>query len=86
MLSLIYFQDTSKSYVTNGAGGLGMGVGKEKDWARKDKVVPCKSWKIIVVLTKKSLNWCRKSLNNINNCRNGVQVKVEEQAWSMDRI
>ena len=56
MLSLIYFQNTSKSDVTNGAGGLGMGVGKEKDWARKDKVVPFKSWKIIVVLTKKSLN------------------------------
>ena len=36
------------------AGGLGMGVGKEKDWTRKNKVVPCKSRKNIVsVLTKK---------------------------------
>ena len=38
------------------AGGLGMGVGKEKDWGRKDKVVPCKSWKVVVVLTKKKSN------------------------------
>jgi len=30
-----------------------MGVGKEKDWARKDKVVPCKLWKIVIVLMKK---------------------------------
>ena len=30
-----------------------MGVGKEKDWARKDKLVPCKSGKIVVVLMKK---------------------------------
>ena len=38
------------------AGGLGKGVGKEKDWGRKDKVVPCKSWKVVVVLTKKKSN------------------------------
>ena len=65
--------------------GLGMGVGKEKDWARKDKVVPCKSWKIVLVLTKKDRISAEKLLNNINNCRNGVQTKVEKQAWSMDR-
>ena len=65
--------------------GLGMGVGKEKDWARKDKVVPCKSWKIVLVLTKKDRISAEKLLNNINNCRNGVQTKVEKQARSMDR-
>ena len=61
-------------------GGLGMGVGKEKD-----KVVPCKSWKVVVVLTKKNRISAEKLLNNINNCRNGVQTKVEKQARSMDR-
>ena len=38
-----------------------MEVGKEKDWARKDKVVPCKSWKIVEVLMKKRSNYCRKT-------------------------
>jgi len=37
------------------AGGLGMGVGKEKDWTQKDKVVPCKK-KIVEVLEKKRSN------------------------------
>ena len=62
-----------------------MGVGKEKDWAQKDKVVPCKSWKIVLVLTKKDRISAEKLLNNINNCRNGVQTKVKKQAWSMDQ-
>ena len=67
------------------AGGLGMGVGKETDWVRKDKVVPCKLLKIVIVLTKKKDRIsAEKLLNNINNCRNGVQTKVEKQAWSMD--
>ena len=43
-----------QSRVRQMAGGLGMGVEKEKDWALKDKVVPCKLWKIVVVLPKKS--------------------------------
>ena len=38
-----------------------MGVGKEKDWARKDKVVPCKSWKVVVVLTKKRVELVQKN-------------------------
>ena len=52
VLTLIYFENTSRR-TRQMAGGLGMGVGKEKDWARKNKVVPCKSWKIVVVVTKK---------------------------------
>ena len=40
-----------------------MRAAKEKDWARKDKVEYCKSWKIAEVLTKKRPN--------------GVQTKFE---------
>ena len=50
-----FFEKTSRR-TRQVAGGLGMGVGKEKDWARKDKVIPLKSWKIVEVLTKKGSN------------------------------
>ena len=54
VLTLRYFENTSRR-TSQMAGGLGMGVGKEKEWARKNKVVPCKSRKNIVsVLTKKN--------------------------------
>ena len=38
-----------------------MRVAKEKDWARKDKVEYCKSWKIAEVLTKKKIELVQKN-------------------------
>ena len=72
VLTLIYFENTS-CRTRQMAGGLGMGVGKEKDWARSTDE------------KKKDRISTEKFLNNFNNCRNGVQTKVEKQARSMDR-
>lgn len=56
------------------ARGLGMGVGKGKDWVRKDKVTYIVNRSRSI--DKKSRISARKLLNNFNNCRNGVQTKV----------
>ena len=68
-----------QSRVRQIARGLGMGVGKVKDWARKE-VVPCKSWKIVVVLTKKNRISAEKLLNNIkNNCFGVCRIYSESE-------
>ena len=60
------------------AGGLGMGVGKQKDWARRYKVTYLvnRSRSIDEKKKKKNRISAEKLLNNFNNCRNGVQTKV----------
>ena len=57
------------------AGGLGMGVGKEKHWARKDKVTYLVN-RSRSIDEKKDRISAEKLLNNFSNCRNGVQTKV----------
>ena len=52
-----------------------MGVGKEKDWARKEKVTYLVN-RSRSIDEKKDRISAEKLLNNINKCRNGVQTKV----------
>ena len=57
------------------AGGLGMGVGKEEEWVRKDKVTYLVNRRRSIDEKKDRIS-AVKHLNNFNNCRNGVPTKV----------
>ena len=83
VLSLIYFENTSTSCATNGgSSGYGSREGKGLGWKGQ-------SCTLQIVENSRSTDEkgrisAEKLLNNINNCRNGVQTKVEKQARSMD--
>ena len=86
VLLLIYFENaTSTSYTTNG-GRFGYGSREGKGLGLKGQ-----SCTLQIVESSRSADEkknrisAEKLLNNINNCWNGVQTKVEKQAPSMDR-
>ena len=84
VLSLIYFENASKSFSRNG-GRFGYGSREGKGLGSKGQSCTLQIVENSHSADEKNRLSAEKLLNNISNCRNGVQTKVEKQARSMDR-